>query len=166
MPNNATWTSPNAVQRLAIISAARSVAILGMSNKVSRASYFVATYLQSCSNYSLYFVNPVLAQAGVKVLGQQVYSSLADLPQAPDIVDIFRKNEDLPQVVEQTIACGASTAWMQLGCYNLEAAQLGQQAGINVVMDRCLKIEHARFHGGLHLAGFNTGVISSQRQRL
>ena len=76
----------------------------------------------------------------------------------------FRRNEDLPGVVQEAVDLGAKTVWMQLGSWNEEAAAIGEAAGLNVVMDRCVKIEHARFHGGLHLAGFNTGVISSKRQ--
>lgn len=137
-----------------------------MSDKISRASYFVATYLQSASPYKLYFVNPILAAKGKLVLGQPVYPSLQDLPEVPDLVEIFRRNEDLPGVVQEAVDLGAKTVWMQLGSWNEEAAAIGEAAGLNVVMDKCVKIEHARFHGGLHLAGFNTGVISSKRQVL
>ncbi|MFW0110032.1 CoA-binding protein [Rothia sp. P13129] len=158
-----TWQAPSAVQRLGILRRSRSIAIVGMSDKVSRSSYFVATYLQSSADYQLFFVNPLLAQKGKQVLGQKVYATLADLPEAPDIVDIFRRHEDLPDVVREAIAVGAQTVWMQLGLWNEEAAEIAQQAGLHVVMDRCIKIEHARFHGGLHLAGFNTGVVSSRR---
>lgn len=161
-----TWVGPNAPERLDILSNTRSIAIVGMSDKISRASYFVATYLLSSSKYKVYFVNPILAAKGAEVLGQTVYASLADLPETPDLVEIFRRNEDLPGVVQEAIDAGAKTVWMQLGSWNEDAAHLGESAGLNVVMDRCVKIEHARFHGGLHLAGFNTGVISSKRQRL
>jgi predicted coA-binding protein len=137
-----------------------------MSDKISRASYFVATYLQSASPYKLYFVNPILAAKGKLVLGQPVYPSLQDLPEVPDLVEIFRRNEDLPGVVQEAVDLGAKTVWMQLGSWNEEAAAIGEAAGLTVVMDKCVKIEHARFHGGLHLAGFNTGVISSKRQVL
>ena len=137
-----------------------------MSDKISRASYFVATYLQSASPYKLYFVNPILAAKGKLVLGQPVYPSLQDLPEVPDLVEIFRRNEDLPGVVQEAVDLGAKTVWMQLGSWNEEAAAIGEAAGLNVVMDKCVKIEHARFHGGLHLAGFNTGVISAKRQVL
>ncbi|GGH64698.1 CoA-binding protein [Rothia aerolata] len=160
------WEGPSAPERLAILRATKSIAIVGMSDKISRASYFVATYLLSSSRYKVYFVNPILAAKGKEVLGQPVYASLADLPEAPDMVDIFRRNEDLPSVVQESIDAGAKTVWMQLGSWNEDAAALGESAGLNVVMDRCVKIEHARFHGGLHLAGFNTGVISSKRQVL
>jgi len=86
------------------------------------------------------------------------------LPEVPDIVDVFRKSDDLPGVADEAIAVGAKTFWAQLGLFNAEAAEKAAAAGLNVVMDRCTKIEHARFAGGLHLAGFDTGVISSKRR--
>ena len=107
----------------------------------------------------MYFVNPMIDQ----LFGEKVYPSLADLPEVPDIVDVFRKASDTPAVLDEAIAIGAKTIWLQLGIINEEVATRGEAAGLNVVMNRCLKIEHARFHGGLHLAGFNTGVISSKR---
>lgn len=157
-----TWVGPTAAERLDILRNTRSIAIVGASNKPSRASYFVATYLQSSSKYKVYFVNPVLKE----ILGQPVYASLADLPEVPDLVEVFRKHDDLPGVLEESIAVGAKTLWLQLGSWHEQVAADAQAAGLNVVMDRCVKIEHARFHGGLRLAGFNTGVISSKRQLL
>ena len=157
---NRTWVGPSAPERLNILRSTKSIAIVGMSNKPSRASYFVATYLLSSSPYDVYFVNPVLDE----VLGQKVYPSLADLPVVPDLVEVFRKEADLPGVAQEAVDIGAKTVWMQLGSWNEEAARIAEDAGLNAVMDRCVKIEHARFHGGLHLAGFNTGVISSKRQ--
>jgi len=157
-----TWVGPSAPERLSILRRTQSIAIVGASNKPSRASYFVATYLQSSSPYRVYFVNPVLDE----ILGQPVYKSLADLPEAPDLVDVFRKHDDLPGVAREAVDAGAKTLWLQLGSWNEDAAAIAEDAGLDVVMDRCVKIEHARFHGGLHLAGFNTGVISSKRQVL
>ena len=157
---NRTWVGPSTPERLNILRSTKSIAIVGMSNKPSRASYFVATYLLSSSPYDVYFVNPVLDE----VLGQKVYPSLADLPVVPDLVEVFRKDADLPGVAQEAVDIGAKTVWMQLGSWNEEAARIAEDAGLNAVMDRCVKIEHARFHGGLHLAGFNTGVISSKRQ--
>lgn len=161
-----TWQGPSAPERLNILRSTKTIAIVGMSDKISRSSYFVATYLLSSSPYTLYFVNPILAAKGKEVLGQKVYASLADLPVVPDLVEIFRRHEDLPGVVQEAVDLGAKTVWMQLGSWNEEAAEIGERAGLNVVMDRCVKIEHARFYGGLHLAGFVTGVISSKRQEL
>lgn len=160
------WVGPSAPERLSILHNSESVAIVGMSDKPSRASYFVATYLLSSSPYKVFFVNPVLAAKGVSVLGQPVYASLAELPETPDIVDVFRKHDDLPEVAQEAVDAGAKTLWLQLGSWNEQAAGIAEKAGLPVVMDRCVKIEHARFHGGLHLAGFHTGVISSKRQLL
>ena len=155
-----TWDGPSAPERLTLLRRAKSIAIVGASDKPSRASYFVATYLLSSSPYTVYFVNPVAKE----ILGRPVYPSLADLPEVPDIVDVFRRHDDLPTVLEESIAVGAKTLWLQLGSWHEEVARAAENAGMDVVMDRCVKIEHARFHGGLNLAGFNTGVISSKRQ--
>ncbi|MFZ3451969.1 CoA-binding protein [Arthrobacter sp. 7Tela_A1] len=160
MSETRTWVGPSAPERLALLRSATSIAIVGASDKPSRASYFVATYLLSSSPYKVYFVNPVAKE----ILGQPVYASLADLPETPDIVDVFRRHDDLPTVLEEAKAVGAKTLWLQLGSWHEEVARDAEAAGMNVVMDRCVKIEHARFHGGLNLAGFNTGVISSKRQ--
>ena len=157
-----SYDPPTARERLQILKSTRTVAILGLSADPSRASYFVATYLvsSSCSFEQVFFVNP----KGGEVLGQKVYLSLADLPEAPDLVDVFRRTEDLPAVAEEVVAFGGiKTFWCQLGLMSDKAADIAYEAGMHVVMDRCLKIEHARFAGGLHLAGFDTGVISSRR---
>ncbi|GAA3668747.1 CoA-binding protein [Arthrobacter ginkgonis] len=155
-----TWVGPSAPERLDILRNTTSIAIVGASDKPSRASYFVATYLLSSTRFKVYFVNPVVDT----ILGQPVYKSLADLPEVPDLVEVFRKHDDLPGVLDEAIAVGSKTIWLQLGSWHEGVAEKGEAAGLNVVMDRCVKIEHARFHGGLHLAGFNTGVISSKRQ--
>lgn len=154
-----TWTEPTARQRLELMKNAKTVAIVGASDNAARASYFVSTYLMSSSHFKLFFVNPRLET----LLGQPVYKSLADIPEHIDIVDVFRKPADCMGILEEAIAIKADTLWLQLGITVPEVAEAGNKAGMNVVMNRCLKIEHARFHGGLHLAGFNTGVISSQR---
>ena len=153
-----TWVGPTDRERLDLIRRSKSVAIVGASDNPGRASFFVATYLLS-SHFGLYFVNPRLTQ----ILGKPVYPSLAALPVVPDIVDVFRKHDDLPSVLEEAIAVGAKVLWLQLGLWHQDVARKGEAAGLKVIMDRCLKIEHARFHGGLHLAGFDTGVISSRR---
>ncbi|MFM6974261.1 MAG: CoA-binding protein [Agromyces sp.] len=157
-----TWIGPDAKARQRLLSRAKVVAIVGMSDKAARASYFVGTYLLQSSNYRVYFVNPVIA--GTKeVLGQQVYPDLASLPETPDIVDVFRKGSDLPGVFDEVAAVGAPAVWVQLGIWNQEAAEYGESLGLTVVMDRCIKVEHARFNGGLYLLGFDTGVISSHK---
>ena len=156
-----TWVGPDAKQRLAILRAAKSVAIVGASPNPARSSFFVGTYLQQSSDYTLYFVNPNADE----ILGQKVYKSLADLPVVPDIVDVFRKGSDIPSVIDDVVAIGAKTIWVQLGIWNQDAALYGESKGLTVVMDRCIQVEHARFHGGLHLLGFDTGVISSKKQK-
>ncbi|MBZ4487903.1 CoA-binding protein [Microbacterium sp. cx-55] len=154
-----TWEGPSAKERLRILRAAKSVAIVGASANPARSSYFVGTYLQQSSDYRVYFVNP---NADV-ILGQKAYPDLASLPEVPDIVDVFRKASDLPSVIDDALAVGAPTVWAQLGIWNEDAARDGEAKGLTVVMDRCIKIEHARFHGGLHLMGFDTGQISARR---
>lgn len=156
------WTEPGAADRLALMERTRTVAMVGVSANSARPSNFVATYLLSSStDFDVYFVNPVADE----ILGQQCYPSLADLPLAPDLVDVFRRPADLPGVAAEAIDVGAEALWIQLGLWSPEAAKLAHDAGLDVVMDRCLKIEHARFHGGLHLAGFDTGVVDSRRSR-
>lgn len=146
--------------RLRILREAESVALVGVSANPLRSSNFVATYLTR-TGLRLHPVNPNYDE----VLGMRCYPSLADLPEPPDIVDCFRKPEDLPGLVEEAIAVGAKAVWFQLGLRHDEAAARAIDAGLEVVQDRCLKIEHARFAGGLHLAGFDTGIISSRRRR-
>lgn len=154
-----TWQGPGLPDRMRILRTTTSVAIVGASANPARASYFVASYLLSSSSYDVYFVNP----RATEILGHRVYPSLADLPVVPDLVDVFRRHDDLPSVLDETVAVGAKTLWLQLGLWHEDVARGAEAAGLDVVMNRCLKIEHARFHGGLHLAGFNTGVISSRR---
>ncbi len=147
-----------ALERLQIIQTARTVALVGVSANPLRSSNFVAAYLVR-TNLEMFPVNPMYDE----ILGLPTYPSLADLPVVPDIVDVFRRRDELPGVVEEAIAIGAKVVWFQLGLRHDEAAARAIEAGLTVVQDRCLKIEHARFSGKLHLAGFNTGVISSRR---
>jgi uncharacterized protein len=156
-----SWQGPTAPERLRILRDTRTVAIVGASKNPSRASYFVNKYLRSTSDYRIFLVNPTVTE----IEGTTVYPTLADLPEAPDLVDVFRKHDDLPSVLDDVIAVKAKTIWLQLGLWHEPVAHDAEAAGLNVVMDRCLKIEHARFHGGLHLAGFDTGVIDSRRSR-
>ncbi|MCY3540044.1 MAG: CoA-binding protein [bacterium] len=146
--------------RLRIIHNARSAALVGVSGNELRASNFVATYLIR-THLRVYPVNPVYDE----ILGLKCYDSLADLPEVPDIVDIFRRPDAIPEVVDEAISVGAKVVWFQLGLRHDEAARTARDAGLEVVQDRCLKIEHARFSGRLNLAGFDTGVISSKRYR-
>jgi hypothetical protein len=154
-----TWQGPSARDRYAILRRTRSVAIVGASENPARSSYFVAAYLLQSSPYEVYFVNP----RAKEILGRPVYPSLAALPVVPDLVDVFRRPSDLAQVLDEAVAVGATTYWLQLGLWDDAVARDAEAAGLDVVMDRCVKIEHARFHGGLHLAGFDTGVITSRR---
>ncbi len=157
------WHNPTARERLDIIRSTSTVAVIGMSANPARASYFVATYLlsSSCSFDQIWFVNP----KGGEILGRPVYPSLVDLPGVPDLVDVFRRAEELPHVAEEFVAiAGTRTFWAQLGLHSTKAVEIVTGAGRVAVMDRCLKIEHARFRGGLHQAGFDTGVISSKRR--
>ncbi len=133
--------------------------MVGVSANAARPSNFVATYLLSSSaDFQVYFVNPMVEE----IFDQPCHASLAELPEVPDMVNVFRRSEDLPEVAEEAVAVGARSFWTQLGLWSVEAATTAINAGMDVVMDRCLKIEHARFHGGLHLAGFDTGVIDSR----
>ncbi len=152
-------TEYSALARKEIMNNSKTVAIVGASDNPARASYFVSTYLLSTSHFSLFFVNPRLEN----LFGQKVYKSLSDIPESVDIVDVFRKVEDIPGVLDEAIAIKSKTFWMQLGISDEVSALRGVAAGLHVIQNRCLKIEHARFHGGLHLAGFNTGVISSRK---
>jgi hypothetical protein len=148
-----------ASERLKIIQTAKSAALVGVSANPIRSSNFVASYLVR-TPLRTYPVNPMYEE----VLGMKSYPSLSDLPEVPDIVDIFRRHPEIPGVVEQAIEVGAKVVWFQLGLRHDEAAQMAEEAGLLVVQDRCLKIEHARFSGKLHLGGFDTGVISSRRR--
>lgn len=149
-----------ALERLQIIQNSRTVAMVGVSANPIRSSNFVASYLVR-TPFVTYPVNPAYDQ----ILGQPAYSTLYDLPEVPDIVDVFRRHDAIPEVVDQAIEIGAKVVWLQLGLRHDEAARKAMEAGLAVVQDRCLKIEHARFSGKLHLAGFNTGVIASRRRR-
>lgn len=159
LKSQCTWVGPDAKERLRILRSAKSVAIVGASPNPARSSYFVGTYLQQSSDFRVYFVNP----NADTILGEKAYPDLASLPEVPDIVDVFRKPGDLPAVIDEVLAVGSPTVWIQLGIWNQEAAEYGESKGLTVVMDRCIKIEHARFHGGLHLLGFDTGQITARK---
>lgn len=151
-----------ATDRLALMQRTKTVAIVGMSANPARASHFVATYLHGKADWTVFYVNP----RETEILGREVYPSLASLPVAPDMVDVFRRVDDLPSVADDAIAAGARSVWFQLGLEHDAAATTASAAGLDVVQNRCLKIEHARFAGGLHTAGFVTGVIDSRRTGL
>lgn len=134
-----TWIAPTNAEVKSLLQESKTVAIVGISNKEDRASYQVARWLQSNSHFTLFFVNPVIDE----VLGQKTYPSLAEIPEQIAIVDVFRKAEDCPSVLEKAIAIGAKSIWLQLGISNDEVARKGLEAGMQVVMDRCIKVDYA-----------------------
>jgi predicted CoA-binding protein len=152
-----------AYERLRILTTYTTIAMVGLSSDPMRPSHFAAIYMLA-EGYDVIPVNP--RYAGQTILGQHVYASLDDIPpeRGVEIVDVFRKPSDVPPIAAQAIAMGAKVLWMQLGIVNPGAAREARDAGLEVVMDRCVKIEHARFFGGLNLVGMNTGVITSRRR--
>jgi hypothetical protein len=148
-------------ERLRILTENRRIAMVGLSADPMRPSHFAAIYMQS-EGYDVIPVNPRYARQ--EILGQTVYSSLEEIPTPVDIVDVFRRPTEAPGIARSAVTIGAKVLWMQLGIVNDEAAQIAMDAGLDVVMDRCVKIEHARFFGGLNLVGMNTGVITSRRK--
>lgn len=161
-PINPNAATAGAYERLRLLQTYRTIAMVGLSGDPMRPSHFAAIYMQS-AGYDIIPVNPRLA--GKTILGQQVYASLLDIPKerGVQIVDVFRRPEDVPPILDQAIEIDAPVFWMQLGIVNEEAATRARAAGMDVVMNRCVKIEHARFFGGLNLVGMNTGVITSRR---
>ena len=141
-----------------ILAQTRTIAVVGLSANWYRPSYFAAKYMQD-HGYRVIPVNPNYAQ----VLGERCYPTVAAIPGPVDVVDCFRKPDEIPPLAREAVAKGAKVLWMQLGIRNDEAAQIASDAGLDVVMDHCVKIEHARLFGGLHWAGVNTGVVSSRR---
>jgi len=155
----------SAAERLDILTRYRRIAMVGLSGNPYRPSHFAAIYMLA-EGYEVIPINP----SETEILGRKSYPSLRALaevdPAAVELVDIFRTPADVPPLVEEAIAVGAKVVWMQLGVVHEEAARHAVAAGLDVVMDRCVKIEHARFFGGLNLIGLNTGVITSRRHRL
>jgi predicted CoA-binding protein len=141
-----------------ILKTCRTVAVVGLSAEWHRPSFFAAKYLQQ-HGYRIVPVNPRYPQ----ILGETCYARLEDIPFPVDMVDVFRKAADVPPIAAGAVAIGAKCLWQQLGVANSEADALARGAGLDSVMDRCVKIEHARLFGGLHWAGVNTGVISARR---
>lgn len=143
-----------------ILAEHHTVAVVGLSANWHRPSNFAAKYMQE-HGYRVIPVNPQYEE----VLGERCHARLTDVPDKVDIVDCFRAAGEIPAIVEDAIAIGAKVIWMQLGIVNNEAARRARDAGLDVVMDRCVKIEHARLFGGLNFVGVNTKVISSKRPR-
>lgn len=136
----------------------RTIAVVGLSAHWHRPSYFAAKYMQEHS-YRVIPVNPQYQE----VLGERCYPSIAAIPGSVDIVDAFRRAPEMPALAREAAAKGAKVLWMQLGVASEEAARIAQEGGLDVVQNRCVKIEHARILGGLNWCGVNTGVISSRR---
>jgi predicted CoA-binding protein len=141
-----------------ILRTCKTVAIVGLSAEWHRPSNFVAKYLQS-HGYRVIPVNPRYDS----ILGERCYARLEDIPEPVDMVDVFRKPADVPPIAASAVAIGAKCLWQQLGVANLEADAIARAAGLDSVMDRCVKIEHARLFGGLHWVGVDTKVISARR---
>jgi predicted CoA-binding protein len=141
-----------------ILRDARTIAVVGLSADWFRPSYFAAKYMQE-HGYRIIPVNPKYGE----ILGEKCYPDLASIPEPVDLVDVFRKPADTPAIAREAVAIGAKTLWLQIGVVNDEARRIAEAAGLDVVMDRCVKIEYARLFGGLNWFGVNTRVISSRR---
>ena len=144
-----------------VLHTAKTIAIVGLSSNPLRASYFVGYYMKR-HGYRVIPVNP----RETEILGERSYPSLRDVPEPVDVVNVFRAPSALPGIAEDAVAIRASTLWCQFGVINLEAAKTAADAGLTVVMDRCLKVEHARYVGRMHWLGFNTQRITSVRTGL
>ena len=141
-----------------ILRETKTIAMVGLSANWYRPSYFAAKYLLD-HGYRVVPVTPAYDE----VLGGRCFPSVSELPEPPDVVDCFRRAEEIPAIAEQAVAVGAKVLWMQLGIVNEEAARIARDGGLEVVMDRCMKIEYARLFGGLNFVGVNTRVVSARR---
>lgn len=141
-----------------ILATCKVIAVVGLSADWFRPSYFAAKYMQE-HGYTVIPVNPRYPD----ILGERCYKSLRDIPAKVDMVDVFRKTEDVGPIADEAISIGAKVLWQQLGVHNAEAVAKAEAAGLECVVDRCVKIEHARLFGGLNWAGVNTKVISAKR---
>ena len=141
-----------------ILKTHRTIAVVGLSAEWHRPSFFAAKYMQE-HGYRVVPVNPRYDE----ILGERCYASLEAIPHPVDLVDVFRRTEDVLPIAQQALAIGAKGLWQQIGVKNLEAERIAREAGLDTVMDRCVKIEHARLFGGLNWAGVNTRVISARR---
>jgi len=154
--NLARYQDPRVIQR--IVNTARTVAVVGLSSNPLRPSHFVGFYLLR-HGYRVVPVNPRERE----VLGQRSVERLDQIDEPVDVVDVFREPSVVPQLAEEAIAIGAKALWLQFGVISEAGAERAAAAGLDVVMDRCIKIEHARYVGRMHWLGFNTGVVSAQR---
>jgi uncharacterized protein len=150
------YQDPLTIQR--VLLNAKRIAVVGLSGNALRASYFVGFYLQR-HGYRLLPVNPRESE----ILGERCYASLQDVPDRVDIVNVFRAPSAVPEIAAQAVAIGAGCLWTQFNVINEEGARIAEKAGLAVVMDRCIKVEHARYVGRMHWLGFNTDRITSLR---
>jgi len=153
------YQDPLTIQR--VLNSAKTIAIVGLSNNELRASYFVGYYLKR-HGYRVIPVNP----RATEILGEKSYASLLDVPERVDIVNVFRAPDALPEIATQTVTIGAGALWCQFGVINEEGGKIAENGGVTVVMDRCIKVEHARYVGRMHWLGFNTTRITSVRSGL
>ncbi len=154
----AIYQDPAVIQRL--LDGARTIAVVGLSADPQKASWIVASYLQK-EGYRIIPVNP----RADRILGEKAYPDLGRVPVPVDLVDVFRPAAECLEVARQAVAIKARALWLQLRIVNLEAAELAARAGLDVVLDRCVKMEHARYHGRLHWGGMNTEIISARKAR-
>jgi predicted CoA-binding protein len=159
MTELAEYQDPLAIQR--VLNGAKTIAIVGLSNNELRASYFVGYYLKR-HGYTVIPVNPRASE----ILGATSYPSLLEVPEPVDIVNVFRAPDALPEIARQAVQIGAKALWCQFGVINLEGARIAEDGGVPVIMDRCIKVEHARYVGRMHWLGFNTQRITSVRSGL
>ena len=155
-PLEQRFGDPRTVRK--IFSYARTIAVVGLSPDRLRPSFFVASYLQY-RGFRIVPVNPTAAE----ILGERAYPSLAAVPYPVDVVDVFRDPSAVPEIAEQAIEIGARALWLQFGVIAPPAAERAAQAGLDVIMDRCMKIEHGRYYGEMHWFGLNTGLLTSRR---
>jgi predicted CoA-binding protein len=156
MTDLARYQDPLTIQRVLLTS--KTIAIVGLSDNELRASHFVGYYLKR-HDYRVIPVNP----RQTEILGQKCYPSLLDVPEPVDIVDVFRAPDALPGIARDAVAIHADTLWCQFGVISEEGARIAEEGGLTVIMDRCLKVEHARYLGRMHWLGFNTQRITSVR---
>jgi uncharacterized protein len=153
----------NSVDQLRkIFKQSHTIAVVGLSAEWHRPSFFAAKYMQQ-HGYRVIPVNPRYAESASRILGERCYASLSEIPDPVDIVDIFRRSEDVLPIARQALQIGAKCLWQQIGVVNLDADRLAREAGLDSVMDRCVKIEYARLFGGLNLVGVDTKIISAKR---
>lgn len=159
MTDLSRYQDPQTIQR--VLHTSKTIAIVGLSNNELRASYFVGYYLKR-HGYTVIPVNP----RETEILGEKSYPSLGDIPVPVDVVDVFRAPGALPGIAQEAVAIGAKSLWCQFGVINDEGARIAEEGGLTVIMDLCLKIEHARYVGRMHWLGFNTHRITSVRTGL